>query len=158
MGTWFVSWTSWVGITCPEESGSGDACFSASGLVRISFCLAIFQFTMFVITLTRTGIAAKIHDGLWTIKFLIVGVLFIISMWIPNEPVIIGYMKFARIFSIFFLSYQAIMMLIVAYVINHALVSSVNKHGQGSGCSGTGIVLLVLFITFTIGNIIWIIY
>ena len=50
------------------------------------------------------------------------------------------------------------MMLIVAYVINHALVSNVNKHGQGSGCSGTGIVLLTLFITFTIGNIIWIIY
>lgn len=41
-GTWFVDWTSWVGIQCPENSGNGDACFSASGLVRISFCLAIF--------------------------------------------------------------------------------------------------------------------
>jgi hypothetical protein len=44
--------------------------------------------------------------------------LFVGSMWIPNTPVIIGYMKFARIVSVFYLSYQGMLMLIVAYVIN----------------------------------------
>jgi Serine incorporator (Serinc) len=104
-GTWFVKWTSLVGIECPTSSGSGDACFSASGLVRISFCLAIFQFLIFCITLMRNDTAAVIHDGWWSMKFLFVAVLFVISMWIPNEPVLIGYMKFSRILSVAFLSY-----------------------------------------------------
>ena len=60
---------------------------------------------MFLITLMRNDTAAILHDGWWTLKFLIVAVLFVTSMWIPNLPVLVGYMKFARIFSIFFLIY-----------------------------------------------------
>jgi hypothetical protein len=41
-GTWFVSWTSYIGLNCPEQSGGNNACFNASGLVRISWSLAIF--------------------------------------------------------------------------------------------------------------------
>jgi len=64
-------------------------------------------------------------------------------------------MKFARVFSVFFLSYQAVLMLIVAYVINAVFVSSV-KNGQA--CSGGGIALLSLTGIFTVGNIIWMVY
>jgi Serine incorporator (Serinc) len=106
----------------------------------------------------KNDTAAVIHDGWWTAKFLIVAVLFVISMWIPNTPVIIGYMKFSRIFSVFFLSYQAMIMLVVSYVINDKLVSGVNNHGKGSALSGSGIALIVLFIIFTCGNITWIVY
>lgn len=76
-------------------------------------------------------------------------------MWFPNTPFIIGYMKFARIFSVFFLCYQAVLMLIVAYVINHACVSNVK---DGAACSGGGIVLLSLFGIFTVGNIVWMVF
>jgi len=37
-----IDWTSHVGIQCPEESGSGSACFGASLVVRTSFSLAVF--------------------------------------------------------------------------------------------------------------------
>ena len=75
-------------------------------------------------------------------------------MWIPNS-FIIGYMKFSRVFSVFFLFYQAILMLIVAYVINDVLVSNVSNN---SATSAGGIILLSLFGIFTIGNIVWIVF
>jgi Serine incorporator (Serinc) len=53
----------------------------------------------------RNDTAAIIHDGWWCLKFLFVAALFVGSMWIPNSPVIIGYMKFARVVSVFFLAY-----------------------------------------------------
>ncbi len=53
----------------------------------------------------KNDTAAIIHDGWWCLKFLIVAALFVGSMWIPNTPVIIGYMKFARVVSVFFLAY-----------------------------------------------------
>lgn len=53
----------------------------------------------------KNDTAAIIHDGWWCLKCLIVAALFVGSMWIPNEPVIIGYMKFARIVSVAFLAY-----------------------------------------------------
>lgn len=77
----------------------------------------------------RNDVAALIHDGFWCLKSLIVAGIFVGSMWIPNTPVIVGYMKFARIVSFFFLSYQAILMLIVAYVINFSLVAAVDREG-----------------------------
>jgi hypothetical protein len=73
-------------------------------MVRISWSLAWFQLLMFLITLMRNDTAAILHDGWWMLKFLIVAVLFITSMWISNS-VMVGYMKFARVFSIFFLIY-----------------------------------------------------
>jgi len=150
-GTWFMSWASWFRIDCPAGD---DTCFSASGLVRMSFTLACFQFCIFLVTLLRNHCAAVIHDGWWTLKTLFVLVLFICSMWF-SQGFIIGYMKFARILSVFFLSYQAILMLIVAYVINAVFVSGVKN---GNACSSGGIALLSLTGVFTVGNIIWIVY
>ena len=49
-------------------------------------------------------------------------------------------------------------MLIVAYVINVSLVQNVNHHGNGSANSCSGITLIVLFITMTVGNVVWIVY
>lgn len=39
----------------------------------------------------------------------------------------IGYMQFARVVSVFFLAYQAIIILIVAYIINEAMVTAVSN-------------------------------
>lgn len=105
----------------------------------------------------RNDTAAIIHDGWWCLKFLIVAGLFVGSMWIPNTPVIIGYMKFGRVVSVFFLAYQGLLMLIVAYVINSSLVDGVTKAG-GNACSCSGITLIALFSTLTIGNVVWIVY
>ena len=154
-GTWIVSWGQWVGITCPSQSGSADACFSASGLVRISWALAWFQLLILLITLMRNDTAAILHDGWWTLKFFIVAALFIGSFWIPNSPTITGYMEFSRYVSVIYLSYQAMLMLIVAYVINNGLVTAASKY-EGGGLPG--ILLVALFFIFTGGNITWLIF
>ena len=74
-------------------------------------------------------------------------------MWIPNVPLVIGYMKFARIVSVIFLSYQAVLMLIVAYVVNKNLVANVTKYGDGNATSCAGVTLIGLFLVFTLGDI-----
>lgn len=104
-GTWLMQWSNFIGVQCPVESGSGDACFSASGLVRISLSLAVFQLVIFVIVIMRNDTAAVIHDGWWGLKFILVGFMFAGSMWVPNWPYILWYMRFARIISVIYLSY-----------------------------------------------------
>ena len=155
IGTWFVQWTSWIGLECPAQAGGDNACFNASGLVRMSWSLAWLQFAMFLVTLMKNDTAAVLHDGWWTLKSLIVLGLFVGSMWIPNSPVIIGYMKFSRIVSVLFLSFQGMLMLCVAYVINDALVEKASEDG-GSSCAG--ITLMVMFITLTVGNVTWLVF
>ena len=150
-GSWFAGWAKWTGISCP---GNNETCFTAFGLVRMSFVLMCFQFLIFLVTLARNHCAAVVHDGWWALKFLFVGVFFACTMWI-NDSFFQGYMEFSRIFSVFFLSYQAILMLIVAYVVNQVLVDNVKDN---RACSTGGIILLSLFGIFTVGNIVWIVY
>ena len=103
----------------------------------------------------RNDTAAIIHDGWWTLKFFIVAALFVGSFWIPNSPTITGYMEFSRYVSVIYLSYQAMLMLIVAYVINNGLVTAASKY-EGGGMPG--ILLVALFFIFTGGNITWLIF
>ena len=100
-----IDYTSYIDLQCPNESGGGKACAGASALVRISLSLAVFHLIMFGITCIRNDGAAMFHDGCWMIKILIVLGLTTASLWIPNDPVIIGYMKFARWISVAFLTY-----------------------------------------------------
>jgi hypothetical protein len=77
-------------------------------------------------------------------------------MWIPND-FFQGYMSFSRVISIFFLLIQALLMLVVAYKINEALVSNYEaENTNGIGCSG--IIIIVLTGLITIGNITWAVY
>jgi len=112
---------------------------------------------IFLICLPKNDCAAVIHDGWWTLKFIIVAALFVGSLYIKNDPFMIGYMQFARVVSVIFLAYQAILMLIVAYVLNDALVKPVNEAGGGVG-SCAGITLVIIFFVLTGGNITWIVF
>jgi hypothetical protein len=102
---------------------------------------------MVLTILPRGDAAAQWHDGCWGTKSLIVFIGFAASQALPNDPFIEGYMQMARVVSLLFLIYQAILMLIVAMVINSALVN---------GC-GVG-VLLALTIIVTGGNITWMVF
>jgi len=103
----------------------------------------------------RNDTAAILHDGWWTLKFFIVAALFVSSFWIPNENTIIGYMEFSRYVSVIYLSYQGMLMLIVAYVINNSLVTAAGKT-EGFGFSA--FLLVAFFVLFTGGNITWLVY
>jgi len=67
-------------------------------------------------------------------------------------------MKFSRIVSVVFLSYQAVLMLIVAFVINQTLVSNVSNYGDGRATSCAGIVLIMIFLVFTVGNVALVVF
>jgi hypothetical protein len=135
-------------MQCPSESGDGSACMGTSAIIRMTFVLACFHLLVLLIILARNSCAAMFHDGFWLLKFLFVLVFFIGSTWIPIE-FFQGYMSFARVVSIFFLIYQALLMLVVSYKINSTLVGNY-EHG-GSRCSA--IILLVLTGIITAGNI-----
>lgn len=154
---WLFDWTDTFGFECPEASGSGSACAGASALIRTSWSLAIFHIIMLIIVSLRNNFAAAFHDGCWGAKFLIVAGILIASLWIPNDPVINGYLQFARIVSIFFLMYQALLILVLAYSLNELLVRNVDNEG-GSVFTCSGIILITLFILSTGGNITWLVF
>ena len=100
-----IDWTEHIDLQCPNESGGGTACAGASALVRVSLSLAFFHLIIFGVTCLRSDGAAMFHDGCWGLKmFMMIGFT-VATLWIPNDPVIIGYMKFARWISIAFLTY-----------------------------------------------------
>lgn len=140
-------------VDCPSESGSGSACMGQSALFRMSFVLGMFHIFIFLSILPRGGWSAAWHDGFWGFKSLLVFVLFIIMLFIPNS-FFIGWANFSRVASIFFLLYQALVMLIVAYGINDALVSSYNQDSS----KGFAILLIIITVVIYILSILFLIY
>ena len=124
--SWAADWTT-VGDECDLAEVGSSACLAASGMVRISWSLAIFHFFIFCVICLRNDCAAYFHDGWWCLKFAMVLGLFVSAYWIPNDPVMIGFMKMSKWVSIVFLCYQAVLMLVVAYVLNDQLVENVNQ-------------------------------
>ena len=112
----------------------------------------MFQLLVWLISITKTKEAAAFHDGFWTLKFIIVLLFFVGSMWIPNDPFMVGYMKVARYSSSLFLVYQGLIMLVVAHTINSALVGAADS----DPLSSAGMTLLAFFGFLTIGNVAFI--
>jgi hypothetical protein len=141
-------------LQCPENSGSSTACLGPSAIVRMSFVLACFHLIVLCIILARNTFAQVFHDGCWMIKFMFVFIFFSGSLFIPNS-FFLGYMDFARYVSEFFLLAQAMLILIVAYKINERLIINYENE-DGLGVSGVVVILLTLL--FTAGNITWIVF
>jgi hypothetical protein len=131
----------------PQHDEAPKACLGSSSLIRMSWVLACFHAFMVLTILPRGDAAAQWHDGCWGTKSMIVFAGWVASQWLPNAPFIEGYMQMARAVSLLFLMYQAVLMLIVAMVINSALVN---------GCGVA--VLLALTIVITGGNITWVVF
>lgn len=109
---------------CGTYSNDPDVCLGVSLMARISFILALFHIFIFLITLARNEIAASFHDGCWGTKFLLVAGGYIGSLWISNDFMLGFYMDFTQYVGMFFLIYQALLMLIVAYKVNDTLVGN----------------------------------
>lgn len=108
---------------------------------------------MLLVTLFRNDAAAVIHDGWWSLKYVGVAGLYLGSFFIPNAPVIEYYLIGARYVSVGYLKYQAMHILVLAYVINNALVSRASRPGG----SWAKILLVAAFLVLTISNLAWIV-
>ena len=155
VGGWFTEWSIYLGIGCPEASGGDDSCFTSSAYIRMSFALAVFSLITLLAILPRGNASAQYHDGWWCFKFLLVAGLFTGAMWIPNEPYMVVYMHFSRVVSLLFLAYQAVLMLIVFYIVNEILVNWLDTQG-GEVCTLAGFVLIASTLLLTVGNVVWI--
>ena len=91
---WLFDLTDDFGFDCPlpEDGGNNKACAGSSTLVRTSWSLALFHIIMLIIVSLRNEAAAVFHDGCWGVKFIIVAGILVSSLWIPNDPVIDGYL------------------------------------------------------------------
>jgi hypothetical protein len=98
-----------------------------SFISRMSFIMLLFHTFIFIFICGRTELAAYFHDGLWGIKFLLVGVGYFASFFIDNKFFDGFYLPAAKIVSIFYLIYQALLMLIWAYKVNEILVRNYEK-------------------------------
>ena len=121
-----------------------------SVIIRMSFVLATMHLLIFLVACGRGTVSAIFHDGCWGIKFLYVLCFFIGSIWIPNW-FFVDYLTFSKYVSFLFLFIQGMLMLVVAYKINDALVG--NYEREQGGCSG--VILIIVTVILTVGNIIW---
>jgi len=76
-----------------------------SFISRMSFIMLLFHLLIFVVILARNETAAYFHDGLWGIKFLLVGVGYIGTFWMDNSFFTNFYLPASKIVSIFYLLY-----------------------------------------------------
>jgi|LauGreDrversion4_2_1035121.scaffolds.fasta_scaffold1173360_2 hypothetical protein len=76
-----------------------------SFISRMSFIMLLFHALIFVVILARNETAAYFHDGLWGIKFLLVGVAYFATFWMDNKFFNDFYLPASKIVSIFYLIY-----------------------------------------------------
>jgi len=66
-----------------NKEGAATACFGTSAVLRMTFTLLIFHFIIFLLILPRNECASVIHDGGWTLKYLLIFVIFTAMFWVP---------------------------------------------------------------------------
>ena len=73
-------------ITCAGDSteeGAATACFGTSAVLRMTFTLLVFQVFILLLILPRNDCASVIHDGGWTLKYILVFGGFTAMFWVP---------------------------------------------------------------------------
>lgn len=117
----FDYWASYV--NCPN---GGSSWFGSSAIFRMSFILMLFHILVISVIFPRISWSAYLHDGLWTIKFLLVLLGFIVTFWIPNVFFqIYGY--FSLVISSLFLIFQGIVIMGMSYSANDYFITKSEK-------------------------------
>ena len=91
-------------LECNEKSGGGFDCLGMSVIFRASFSLFMFHLLIIICLIPRVSCSQAIHDGMWTLKFLLTFAIFVATFWLPNE-FFSGWANFSRIGSLFFLMF-----------------------------------------------------
>ena len=146
-----------IGLDCEEEDAT-MACYGGSTFARLSFSLLCFHLLMLLIIMCRNKAVADFHDGCWCFKLVLFAALFFVSFYIPNDPFFTSfYMNMACVFSLGFLGFQALYILICALLINENLFNNIEKEGM-SICTCSGIIWLIFFLLITGANITWLVF
>mmetsp|Transcript_31953 Transcript_31953/g.23092 ORF Transcript_31953/g.23092 Transcript_31953/m.23092 type:complete len:139 (+) Transcript_31953:65-481(+) len=87
---------------CHEEAGGGSVCFGASAVVRMAFALFLYHLIILIAISPRAGCSSVIHDGFWTLKFILILAVYIAVFWIPHSFFLI-WAHVCRVGSVLFL-------------------------------------------------------
>ena len=72
-------------MSCSYDSEDYTVCIGPSGIIRVSFVLACFHAIVLCIILARNKFASIFHDGCWIVKFILVTVGLVGSLWITTS-------------------------------------------------------------------------
>ena len=154
IGGWAASL---AGVDCEEENAS-YACYGASAFARMSFTMLCCHLLMLLVIMCRTKAVADFHDGCWCFKIIFFTALFFASFYIPNDPFFSKfYMNMACVFSLGFLGFQALYILVCAILVNEKLFANIDREGRDP-CSCSGIIFMVFFVLITAANITWLVF
>lgn len=109
------------GFNCPQ-----DACIGISVIYRMSFSLAICHSIILLCLLCRNDFSRIMNEQCWASKVLVVIGAFVGSMFIKNEFFEV-YSTIAKVFSIFFLLFQIIMIIDLCYLWNESWVGNYDR-------------------------------
>ena len=115
-------------LGCPKDSNL-DSCIQISAVYRTSLTLAIFHLVLFLICLFKSKVSSAIHEGVWPIKFLVVIGIFIGTLFITNS-FFKGYGYFAMVMSFFFLVYEMILLIEIAYSWNKMWIGQYEQSSE----------------------------
>ena len=110
-------------LECNEASGGGYECFGTAAVLRASFILFLYHILILILIIPRTQCSSAIHDGFFTLKFIVLFGSFIASFWISND-FFKGWSEFCRVGSIIYLFIQSYFLLNFAYLWNEKLVQA----------------------------------
>ena len=90
-------------------------------ITRLCCSLLVLFLTMLLIVLCHNSCARLINEGLFVVKYFMVALLFIGSLFIPNEFFIVVF-EIAKWLSIIYLFIQSIIFIDLAYIAGHRLL------------------------------------
>jgi hypothetical protein len=108
----------------------------------------MFHFILLLSLIPRNEVSSLIHDGCFTLKFMIVTAILVGTIWIKNS-VFEEYATLAVEISAAFLLYQGFLMIITSLKINEVLVGNVDKEGDEWGVSHYILILATLGLLVT---------
>lgn len=134
----------------------GTNCMGTSAIFRMSFVLMVFHIFVLVMILPKAKWSAYFHDGLWALKFAIVFISFILSLFIPNG-FFKGYGWFSFAISFLFLIFQGLILIGFSYSLNKFLMDKAEsgKNSPWYALLGLTIFLTLLSVIFIILEFVW---
>lgn len=161
---WAIELLGWI----PTIVDAGDCCSGAVAVYRITWALFIFHIILSFATIgvkDKDECRAQIHSDWYSIKFLLLTFLAVVSFWIPNS-FFIGYGWVALIGAGIFVILQLLMLIEFAHSLNEGWVENYEETGEKKYvaflsvatflCFGSVVVLSVLMFVYEMGPQTWV--
>ena len=131
------------------KAGFNDSCKSSGAVLRFSMALSI----IFVVLLIGTSFVTKFYDYLWFMKFFFFFGFMVLFSFLNAEIFDLnGYAWYARVAAFFYLIFQQIILIDLAYTWNEKWVKLSDEDAEhGYGCIWLFLLILVSF-TLIVGS------